>query len=355
MNDAVLSGCQLAQMFYADVVAPSLARAMPGLRYAAGRLGPGSDVLGLDDQMSRDHDWGCRLTVLVDGADAAVIPKISGLFERELPEFYRGFPVRFPVTWDTSLSHKVEVATVGGFAASRLGADPTAELPVPDWLILTGQSVLEVIAGPVFADQTGQLAPARARLAWYPADVERYVLAAGWQKISQQMPMVGRIAGRGDELGSALLSARLAEDLMWLAFALSRRWPPYAKWRGTLFQALPSAADLAVPLTTAATAPDWRDRENGLASACEALLSAQRARGLPAPAAAVTGFWDRPYRTVDPAIPQALLAEITDPRVAALPAGIGSIEQWADNVDILAHPNRRRALRTIYRTWANLS
>ena len=209
--------------------------------------------------------------------------------------------------------------------------------------------------GPVFADQTGQLAPARARLAWYPADVERYVLAAGWQKISQQMPMVGRIAGRGDELGSALLSARLAEDLMWLAFALSRRWPPYAKWRGTLFQALPSAADLAVPLTTAATAPDWRDRENGLASACEALLSAQRARGLPAPAAAVTGFWDRPYRTVDPAIPQALLAEITDPRVAALPAGIGSIEQWADNVDILAHPNRRRALRTIYRTWANLS
>jgi hypothetical protein len=179
-------------MFYADVVAPLLARAMPRLRYAAGRLGSGSDVLGLDDQMSRDHDWGCRLTVVVDGDDAPAIPEISGLLERELPEFYRGFPVRFPVTWDTSLSHKVEVATVGGFAASRLGADPTAELSVPDWLILTGQSVLEVIAGPVFTDQTGELAPARARLAWYPADVERYVLAAGWQKISQQMPMVGR-------------------------------------------------------------------------------------------------------------------------------------------------------------------
>lgn len=68
------------------------------------------------------------------------------------------------MTWDTSLSHKVKVATVGGFAASRLGADPTAELSVPDWLILTGQSVLEVIAGPVFTDHTRELAPARARL-----------------------------------------------------------------------------------------------------------------------------------------------------------------------------------------------
>src|SRR6266852_5254886 len=131
-----MSGRGLAQQFHADVVAPLLARAMPRLRYAAGRLGSGSDVLGLDDQMSRDHDWGCRLTVLVDGDDAQVIREISGLLERELPEFYRGFRVRFPVTWDTSLSHKVEVATVGGFAASRLGADPTAELSVPDWLIL---------------------------------------------------------------------------------------------------------------------------------------------------------------------------------------------------------------------------
>jgi hypothetical protein len=40
------------------------------------------------------------------------------------------------------------------------------------------------------------------------------------------------------------------------------------------------------------------------------------------------------------------------PQVARLPAGIGSIEQWASNVDLLAHPERRRALRTICQTWA---
>jgi Domain of unknown function (DUF4037) len=349
-----MSGGELAQQFHADVVAPLLARAMPRLRYAAGRLGSGSDVLGLDDAMSHDHDWGCRLTLLVDGPYHEAVPQVSGLLERELPESYQGYPVRFPVTWDSSLSHKVEVATVAGFAASRLGVDPAGGLSVQEWLILTGQSVLEVIAGPVFTDQTAELAQVRAMLRWYPPDIERYVLAAGWQRLSQEMPMVGRTAERGDELGSRLLSARLADDLMWLAFALSRRWPPYAKWRGTAFQALAVAADLAGPLTAAATAPDWRSRESGLADACEALLSAQRARGLPAPAPAVTPFWDRPYRTVGQAVQQALLADVTDPQVTRLPASIGSIEQWVSSIDVLASPVRRAALQAAYRAWAGL-
>jgi len=350
-----MSGRELARRFHADVVAPLLAQGMPGLRYAAGRLGSGSDVLGLDDVMSRDHDWGCRLTLLVDEPDRDAVPQVTGLLERELPESYQGYPVRFPVTWDPSRTHKVEVATVAGFAADRLGVDPTGELSGLDWLILTGQSVLEVIAGPVFADQTFQLARVRAVLRWYPPDVERYVLAAGWQRLCQEMPMVGRTADCGDELGSRLLSARLAGDLMWLAFALSRQWPPYPKWRGTAFQALEVAADLAGPLTAAVAAPDWRGRENGLAEACEVLLSAQRARGLPAPASAVTGFWDRPYRTVGEAVQQALLAGITDPHVTRLPALIGSIEQWAGSVDILASPARRAGLQAAYRAWADLS
>jgi hypothetical protein len=350
VNDYFLPGGELAWEFHADVVGPLLTQVMPGLRYAAGRLGSGSDVLGFDDAMSRDHDWGCRLTLLVDEPDRAVVPQIRRLLERELPDSYRGFPVRFPVTWDPSGTHQVEVATVSGFAASRLGIDPTNELSAADWLILTGQSVLEVIAGPLFADRTAQLALVRARLNWYPPDIERYVLAAGWQRLSQEMPMVGRTAELGDELGSMLLSTRLADDLMLLAFTVSRQWPPYPKWRGTAFRALPVAADLADLLTTAAAAPGWRDRESALADACQILLDAQRARELPAPASAVVPFWDRPYRTVDEAVCQTLLSAITDPDVARLPV-VGSIEQWVTSVDVLSNPARRAVLRAAYLAW----
>jgi hypothetical protein len=166
------------------------------------------------------------------------------------------------------------------------------------------------------------------------------------------MPLAARAADRGDELGARVLSTQLAGDVMWLAFALSRRWPPYGKWRGTAFRSLAIAADLERPLTAAVTAPDWRDRESGLADACEVLLDSQRALGLPAPAPAVNRFWDRPYRTVNQAVAETLLAGITDADVISLPASIGSVEQWA-SADVLANPDRRPGLLAAYRTWAD--
>ncbi len=48
MTDSFLTGRELARLFHADVVAPLLAGTLPRLRYAAGRLGPGSDVPGLE-------------------------------------------------------------------------------------------------------------------------------------------------------------------------------------------------------------------------------------------------------------------------------------------------------------------
>jgi hypothetical protein len=266
-SDRHLRGAELARRFFADVVEPLLSAAVPGLRYAAARLGSGSDVLGLDDGMSRDHDWGCRLTLLVDEDARDQVPRISQILEDRLPEQFGELPVRFPVTWDSSVSHKVEVATVADFAASRLGVDPT-------------------------------------------------------------------------------------RDLVCLAFALSRRWAPYAKWRGTVFRSLPIAARLP-SLLEATTAPRWRDRENALAAACEALLVVQRERGHPAPATAVIPFFGRPYRAVDRAVPEGLLASITDPGIARLPPMVGSIEQWVDSTDILSSPGRRAALRAAYQAWTD--
>jgi len=353
VSDRDLPGAELARRFFIGAVEPLLAQFMPQLGYAAARLGSGSDVLGLDDEMSRDHDWGCRLTLLVDEDAGGQVPRISRLLDEGLPKRFGEFPVRFPVTFDTSVSHKVQVATVAGFAASRLGVDPVGGLSVVDWLSLTGQGVLEVTAGPVFTDTTRTLAPVRDLLAWYPPDVERYVLAAGWQRICQAMPMVGRTAGKGDEFGSRLLSAGLAGDLAALAFALSRRWAPYAKWRGTVFRSLPVAVRLGPLLDAAVAAAGWREREDALAAACEVLLDLQREHGLPAPEPAVIPFFDRPYRTVDRAVPRELLADITDPDVARLPPMVGSIEQWVDSTDVLSSSGRRAALQVGYRAWAS--
>jgi Domain of unknown function (DUF4037) len=350
-DEAALSGVEFGAAFHHAAVGPLLAQELPGLRYAAARLGSGSDVLGLDDVMSRDHDWGCRLTLLVDGADQAALPVVRDLLARRLPDRFRGRPVRFAATWDASVSHKVEVATVGDFAASRLGVNPLPGLSALDWLVLTGQSVLEVIAGPVYADATVELAVVRRALAWYPPDIERYLLACGWHRLAQRMPFVGRTAATGQRLQSRLLSAALAGDLIDLAFLLHQQWRPYEKWREAMFARLPCATELRGPLEAAATAADWHEREAALAAAIEVLVAVQRHRGLPTPATAVTRFWDRPYRTVAAEVPDLLLATITDPLLSRLSVRAGSADQWADSADVLAHPYRRAALTAAYRAW----
>ncbi|QKG25793.1 DUF4037 domain-containing protein [Actinomadura verrucosospora] len=347
--DDHLRGAELARAYFGDLVRPLLDAHFPDLPYAAARLGSGSDVLGFDDATSRDHDWGCRLTLLLD--DAGAVPVVSAMLERELPDRYNGRPVRFPVTWDPTVTHKVDIATVDGFCRSRLGVDPSGGPSVLDWLCLVGQCVLEVTAGPVFEDRTSALAGIRAALRRYPPDVERYVLAAWWRRVSQWMPIVGRTAARGDETGSRILGARVAEDLMRLAFALSGEWAPYGKWRGSAFKELPVAKLLAEPLERAVAADGWRERESALAEAAEILLDLQRERGLPAPGKAVVDFWGRPYRTIDEEVAAGLVAGITDPEVAALPPYVGSVEQWVDSVDVLTHADRRAALQVAYRTW----
>ncbi|WP_432547631.1 DUF4037 domain-containing protein [Kineococcus sp. SYSU DK004] len=234
----------------------------------------------------------------------------------------------------------------------HLGTAPDGPLGPLDWLSLTGQAVLEVTAGPVFRDDDGALTRLREHLSWYPDDVHRYALACDWQRLDQELPLLGRTADVGDDLGSRLLTARLARVAVHLGFLLHRRWPPYAEWTGTLFARLPVAATVRPALEDAVRADTRQGRQAALGAALDALLDLQRAAGLPAPrapAAATRPFHDRPHRCVHPEVVPLLLDAVRDPAVRRLPAGVGSVEQWVDDVDVLVHPDRRRAVTAAWR------
>jgi hypothetical protein len=341
------SGAELAADFHRDVVGPLLSP----IRYAAARLGSGSDVLGYDDAMSRDHDWGCRLTVLVDESSAKLVPQLQEMLAARLPDEYAGHPVRFPTTWDRTVTHKVQVATVYGFAASRLGVRPGPEgLDALEWLTVSGQGVLEVIGGPVFHDETTELAPLQAALQWYSPDVDRFTIASLWAQIGQRMNMVGRTGMRGQDLQSRLLSASIADKLTHLAFLVHRQWMPYAKWREARLRTLPGADRLAELLAEAVTANPWQAREQAISDAAELLLDAQRARGLPAPERAIGVFYDRPFRTVDDSAVGMLLADVSDERLRSIPL-IGGVDQWIDSDQVLSNPHLRASAATAYPAW----
>lgn len=350
-----MSGRELSRRFYVEQVRPRVGPALGDVPYAAAMIGDGSDVLGFDDDVSPDHDFGPRVQIVLP-PDVDPTPVLTAL--STFPDRYAGLPVSF--TSASSFSGWAEgsaaVTTAAELFRARVGFDPGDGVGLGDWLLTPTQLLATVTAGPVFHDPAGLLTDRRRALGWYPDDVWRYVLAAGWLRVDQEGPFVGRTGGSGDDIGSALLTARLVRDHVRLAFLIERRWAPYSKWLGRAFSELPIATRLRPILGAALSATSWRERERQLSDAAALLIDATNALGLAAAVDPRPGrFFTRDIR-VPPAgrVVTALVAAVTDVPIRRLIDGMGgrsdemprlpgSIDQAVDCVDVLTNPALRRA------------
>jgi hypothetical protein len=342
-------GLELAGAFYGEVVAPLLGR----VPHAAALLGPGSEVLGFDDDVSADHDFGPRLQVFVPVA-ADVGPTLALL--DGLPAWFGGFPVRYAPSGSTEVKHHVEVWTPAGFFQAHVGTDPATGVSLADWLLAPTQVLATLTAGAVFHDPLDELGRRRRELHWYPDDVWRYALAAGWLRVDQEEPFVGRTGGSGDDLGSRILAARLVRDLMRLAFLVERRWAPYGKWFGRAFGELGVAASVHSGLDAVLSASHWRERESALVESASVLAAATNDLGLSEPVGVEPRpFFERDIRVLGAGrLTTALAAAVTDPAVRGLLASFGyrdrtvigrlpgTIDQAVDSTDILTGVDRKR-------------
>lgn len=120
----------------------------------------------------------------------------------------------------------------------------------------------------------------------------------------------------GDELGSAVIGARLVTDLMHLCFLLEKQYAPYPKWFGTAFSRLACGPTLTPILTKVMRAETWQERETALMTAYEELAAMQNALALTEPVSTeIEQMWDRPFKVVWADFPGLLKAQIEDPAV----------------------------------------
>lgn len=349
-----MQGIELSGRFYEEAVAPWLARDFPGLKHAAALIGYGSELLGFDDAMSQDHNWGPRIWLYVTQADfAAHADALVAGFADAAPEKFEGVPIGWfnrphlsgdGPHWRSDPRHGLEVHTLEGLAGDVLGAGVDEPLSNRAWLGLADQWLLEITAGAVFHDDDGRLTALRARLAWFPRDVWLYKLACQWRRLAEEQAFVGRAGLVGDELGSRVIAARLVRDLMRMTFLIERRYAPYPKWFGSGFARLACAGELAPILQRVLAAGSWQPREAALAEAYAAIGRLQQAAGVAGAIAPQVGpFHERPFTVVNAeAIVAALRAEIEDRALRALPI-IGSLDQVSDSTPVIEAPARARA------------
>jgi hypothetical protein len=358
-----MSGLRLGSLFYEGAVRPALVTEFAGLVHSAALIGYGSEVLGYDTPRSTDHEWGPRLLLFLTEEDyESRRERITEVLSRELPYVFMGYSIHFGEPDEEGVrlrqektsgpvDHKVEVHTIRRFFESHIGLNPNEELGPIDWLAVPEQKLLEVTAGCVYHDGLGELEAVRARLAYYPRDVWLYLLSAQWRRIGELEAFVGRAGEVGDDLGSRLIAACLVRDLMRLCFLMEKRYAPYGKWFGTAFAKLRCAPELAPIFEQVLCANSWREREESLSRAYEAVAEMHNALGLTPPLGTkVSPFHSRPYLVIHAErFAAAIDAAITDPEVRSIPIKAGSIDQITDNAEVLGQPAGYRRMRALYR------
>src|SRR5215217_3438950 len=350
-----MQGMDLSRRFYSEIVAPCLATIAPDMRYSAALIGYGSELLGFDDETSRDHNWGPRVHIHLSEADFALHAKpLLAAFNQVLPETFAGEPIGWrssphpPANGPHSagaMEHGLEFHTLEGRLIETIGRPSLDGLTLRDWLGFPEQKLLAFTSGAVFRDDDNRLGMLRKKLAYFPDDIWFYRIACRWGRIAEERAFVGRAGEVGDDLGSRLVAARLVREIMALGFLIERRYAPYAKWFGSGFARLPIAEALLPHLQRTLAADHWQARGEALADAYLVLVAAQKSRDIAPFEGRIGPYFTRPFITInaDDAV-EAARQSIRSPEIASLPI-LGAIDQVSDLTPLLV--DAKRAGRTM--------
>jgi hypothetical protein len=353
-----LTGLALNERFYKEIVAPLMEEHFPDLEHSAALMGWGSDVLGYDDLQSTDHNWGARFQLFLGEQDYGKYQQnIQEILLKNLPAEFHGYPTTFPIVGNEdqrderdSLAHNIEVRTIRQYFSRYLGCDPYGELKTADWLTFAEHKLLAVTSGRVFHDGLAELEAIRQKFRYYPRDVWLLMLAAQWEKLSEQQAFVGRCGYAGDELGSILSAARQVKNLMKLCFLMERRYAPYSKWFGTAFGQLDCAKELYPVLMQVLQAPSWKPRQEILAQAYEIVARMHNALGITIPLQVkASPYFERPYLVMgDDRHAAELRNSIASEEIRNIQYQLGAVNQFIDSDDTLNDLNLCKKLKALY-------
>jgi hypothetical protein len=187
-----MKGLEISRLFSSEWLLPFIDRELPDLlsHIAVGRF-MGSDVIGADDHLSQDHNWGPTVEVYLDDE----------------------YDIR-----DNELAARINsAAPIEFLGIRRRGGHDTA---------------ITLRHGSLFHDGSGQLTSLRDRYHSYPDDIHRLRLATCFYDIAHygEYNFVWRLVERNDVIAMQIALGHFSTAVMRLHFYLDRDFAPYWKW-----------------------------------------------------------------------------------------------------------------------------
>ncbi len=274
-----IKGMTLCRDFFNDCAKKVIEYRFPDLKYSAGLIGYGSDVLGYDDAVSTDHMWGPRFYLFLSSEDIAEKNYIFSALSEKLPYTYKGYSVNFtePDPNDCGVQHPkfikegtlnplIFIQTFDEYLNEQLGIHDLNRIMPYEWLAFSEHRLLSLVSGQFFVDGL-HLAERIAEIKYYPRDVKLYLIASNWECISSEQAFVKRCGDCDDEIGSRIICSRICERLMRLCFLYQDTYAPYSKWLGTAFSRLDIDGRIKQAIAGALSADRLSDREKRIVEA----------------------------------------------------------------------------------------
>ena len=223
-HELPLKGHVYCKILFDEVFLPVLKERFPDVlpRLSAGIIGVGSDVLGADDELSRDHDWGpnkCQL-LLSEQDIAAYGASISQALEAAIPDELLGI--------DTAkLRPKtIRISTINAvYHDFHESAYPP--VTIEEWAAADDNHLCYASSGFVLYDPSNALSEriSAFQKAYYPADIWKWKIASDLWGIwhNGDYNSCYRLAKRGDGIGLLIGQGAFVEGTLRLLCLLNTK------------------------------------------------------------------------------------------------------------------------------------
>lgn len=241
----------------------------------------GSDVLGADDSLSRDHGWGPRFDVFRVEEYSLSNESLQSEMRAAAPAQWDGFQNHFQFTPSIQV-HNILEYFGGHFPHRRFPQSPI------DWVCCEQalpnlESHLHYIRhGAVFHDPAGILADVQARLHTYPEDIWFLRMAQLCFDVAHygEYNFCWRLAKRKDPVAAEMAIGSFQHAVMALAIVMDHDYAPYWKWLHHVFRSREIASRLDADLMAMSMTLEYDRRASLVEATCRVLMEKLMSRDI---------------------------------------------------------------------------
>lgn len=212
--DEYLSGLDISEIFYENKVKPLLDTKYKDLKLCVGLFGEGSECLGYDDYISKDHDFGEGVVILLS------------------KENYERYGKSLKEDYEALQSNRNTIANnrVGVFCIDDYLNHYMPFLNENDYYIYDDYYFLNITNGKIFMDSDGTFSKIRSQYQYFPMHIYKNKLRMTLHDLCQ-MGQYNYIRMKNrDEVSSKIILYKFIDACIYMSYLLERKYQPYYKW-----------------------------------------------------------------------------------------------------------------------------